>query len=190
MFHFLNLQNLFYEIYLFFLNLGSINQSVDGTVTPFMQFWVLLKILATFIGLALVVGAFYAAARLSEVKKKNKFIFPEVVPGTEKSPKQDQWNEVLKLLGSENPADWRLAILEADAILDELLSALNIVGETVGERLKNADPTSFRSLNDAWEGHKVRNRIAHEGLNFSLAKREARVTIEHFEKVFKEFKLI
>ena len=77
-------------------------------------------------------------------------------------------------LDSANPAEWRLAILEADNMLDEMIRRIGYKGENLGERLKAVEPSDFESINSAWEAHKVRNKIAHEGSEFFLSHREAR----------------
>ena len=98
-----------------------------------------------------------------------------------------QWQVVLNHLNAETPAEWKLAILEADNMLDEILEAEGYRGESIGDRLKAMDPGSLRSYSDVWEAHKVRNRIAHEGAaTMDFSKKEARDTIGKFEKVFKE----
>ena len=98
-----------------------------------------------------------------------------------------KWRMVLKHSASKNPSDWKLAIIEADTILDALVERSGFPGATLGERLKNADRGVFRNLDFAWEAHKVRNRIAHEGSNFDLTERDAKNTIRQYEEVFKEF---
>jgi hypothetical protein len=90
-------------------------------------------------------------------------------------------------MASNDSAQWRLAILEADSMLADLLKTLPIAGIDVGEKLTNADKKSFQTLDDAWEAHKVRNRIAHEGSDFVLTEHLARQTITQFKNVFKEF---
>ena len=60
-------------------------------------------------------------------------------------------------------------------------------GENLGERLKSVGKDRFKSLDDAWEAHLVRNKIAHEGLKFDITKREAQRVIYLYEKVFREF---
>lgn len=200
-FHFLNLQYIFYRIYTLFVGeptIPGVEGGVSGSTgagglfsSPMLQeFFVLLSIFAVFLTILFFCMALYAAVRLHEVLQKNKFVLPIAPPDASRPPKRDQWEEVLKHVSSENPSDWKLAVLEADGILDELTFALKLPGDTLGERLKNAVPGDFKTLNDAWEGHKVRNQVAHEGLSFVLTKREARAAIEHFERVFKEFKLI
>jgi hypothetical protein len=93
-------------------------------------------------------------------------------------------------IGSDNPSDWRLAILEADIILDELLSELGYTGDTIGDKLKKAHRGDFKSLDHAWEAHRIRNAIAHEGQDFVLTQREARRILDLYEMVFREFDYI
>ncbi|MES2953586.1 MAG: hypothetical protein V4674_03440 [Patescibacteria group bacterium] len=188
MFRFLNLQYLFYRIYSWVFE--PVSGIPSGSSLVFSQFLVLLRLFCIFLGGAFLVGLVYALIKLREVRKKSSFVVPTLTPDEERPPRQGQWEEVKKHAGSENPSDWKLAILEADTILDELLRSLAIPGETVGEKLKNVVPGDFRTLDDAWEAHKVRNKIAHEGLNFGLTKREARLAIDRFERVFLEFGLI
>lgn len=110
--------------------------------------------------------------------------FPEVPPGFYK------WQMALKHASSPNPSDWKLAIIEADTILDALLENSGYPGATLGERLKNADRGVFKTLDYAWEAHAVRNKIAHEGSAYALSEREAKRVIQLYEEVFKEFKYI
>jgi hypothetical protein len=95
---------------------------------------------------------------------------------------------VLNHANAENPAEWKIAILEADNMLDQILEAEGCRGDSVGEKLKAMDPTDLLSYSDAWEAHKVRNQIAHESaVTMNLSKKTIRETIGKFEKVFKEF---
>ena len=103
---------------------------------------------------------------------------------------QNRWKNVVDYVESENPGNWRLAIIEADIMLDELLFSLRLPGNTIGEKLKAVEPSDFLSLNEAWEAHKARNMIAHEGQNYLLNQREARRIISLYEMVFREFEVI
>ena len=64
-------------------------------------------------------------------------------------------------------------------MLDDMLARQGYVGDGVGEKLKAAEPENFRTLQDAWEAHKVRNQIAHEG-SFQSFESLARRTIGRF----------
>ncbi len=100
--------------------------------------------------------------------------------------KNTRWERILELLGSPNTSDWRLAIIEADSILQGLLEARGIPGDSIGEKLKSMTPGDLGSIQAAWEAHLVRNRIAHEGIEFDLTIREAQRTIQLYEVVFRE----
>lgn len=107
----------------------------------------------------------------------------------EERPGHTQWQSVLRLATSNNPSDWKLAIIEADVILDMMTYMQGLSGETLGERLKNADPGTFQSLDYAKKAHYTRNRIAHEG-DIEFTPREVQQVIRMYEAVFREFKYI
>ncbi|MBI4121227.1 MAG: hypothetical protein HY457_03160 [Parcubacteria group bacterium] len=101
-----------------------------------------------------------------------------------------KWHRVLDYCDSQSESDWRLAIMEADTMLDEVLDTAGYVGDTLGEKLKRSVVGDFKTLNEAWEAHKVRNQIAHEGANFQLTKRETERVINLYRKVFEEFHFV
>jgi len=102
----------------------------------------------------------------------------------------ERWEKIVANSESTNQSDWRLAIIEADIILDELLEKLQLPGETMGDKLKAVEKSDFVTIDEAWEVHKFRNMIAHEGSNFLVNQREIRRIISLYEAVFKEFSII
>ncbi len=98
-----------------------------------------------------------------------------------------RWGIVSKYMNDEVSDLWRIGIIEADNILDEALKNIGYLGSGVGERLQSAN---FKTIDFAWEAHKIRNRIAHEGLSFQLTSREARKAFVLYETVFKDLKVI
>jgi len=101
-----------------------------------------------------------------------------------------RWEDVEQHIAADNPNDWKLAIIEADVMLEETLESAGYAGATIGDKLKSASPTSFQSLDDAWKAHKVRNQIAHGGTDFVLTKKMAQDTIVQYRRVFQEFGVI
>lgn len=110
--------------------------------------------------------------------------YDEVYRGIKKT---SRLNDVYVHIDSSNPNDWKLAIIEADIILDDILKQQGFVGASLGERLRNISPNQLASLNDAWEAHKIRNRIAHDGADFVLTQRLAEETVNRYRRVFAEF---
>lgn len=98
-----------------------------------------------------------------------------------------KWDLVLTHLESQNKNDWRQAVLEADIILGELLTMLGYRGDGIGEQLKRATKADFKTLDDAWDAHKVRNELAHSGSDFPFSQSDARRVISMYRRVFDEF---
>jgi hypothetical protein len=103
---------------------------------------------------------------------------------------QLRWNGIVEEANSDDERKWRLAILEADIMLNELLDVQGYRGETMADKMKKVDRGSFRSIDAAWEAHRVRNQIAHQGSAHLLSGREARHVIGLYEEVFREFKVV
>ncbi|MBU0998986.1 hypothetical protein KKG24_01595 [Patescibacteria group bacterium] len=101
--------------------------------------------------------------------------------------KNERWSKTLSYLFSQHGSDWKLAIIEADSMLEGLMDQLGFRGETLGDRLKLANQDNFPFLTTAWEVHTVRNRIAHEGLAFDLSQHEAKRIIALYEQIFHEY---
>ena len=72
-------------------------------------------------------------------------------------------NEIELLLKSENQLELRHALMEADKLADWILKKKNYRGDTFADRLRAAEKDIPKQIyNDIWQGHKVRNLIAHE----------------------------
>ena len=75
---------------------------------------------------------------------------------------QRDWKNVDILLSQKGPSQLRQALITADKSLDNALKDI-VEGETMGERLKNAENFFERDqYNKIWEAHKVRNNLVHE----------------------------
>ena len=98
-----------------------------------------------------------------------------------------KWIQIEKNMQSHNMSEWRVAILEADILLFDMLSQMGYDGNSIGEILKNVDKANFVTLDDAWKAHRIRNIIAHEGANYELSRDEAERTIRLYKRVFDEF---
>ena len=104
--------------------------------------------------------------------------------------KNEHWSKVLTYIFSQHASDWKLAIIEADTMLEVLLDQLGFSGESLGDKLKSANQDNFPQLTTAWEVHTIRNRIAHEGLAFELSQHEAKRVIALFEGIFHAYGFI
>jgi len=136
--------------------------------------------------------------KVEEEEKLNEPVvvagIPNLPVGNRESPKtvsrNPRWDHIQELLVSRSVNDWRQAIIEADIVLDEMLKRMGYEGESVGESLKKIERSDFITLDQAWEAHKVRNRIAHDGIDFHITRQEAERVIKLYKEVFEEFYFI
>lgn len=103
----------------------------------------------------------------------------------EKRIVREEWIEILEHIESPTQSRWVLAVIECDKILAQLLEERGYEGKDIGEMLKSERGQKLKTIQDAWEGHKIRNKIAHEP-GYVLEKREAQVAASKYESVFKE----
>ncbi len=168
--------------------------SVDGFIATIFSVWQVVSIISFLISGLLMFGIIYAKLRLHELEEIEMHHLHEAEHAYAHThahgSKNQRWEEVVHHVESENPNDWRLAIIEADIILEETLNKLGYAGLTIGDKLKQASPQFFKTIEDAWKAHKVRNEIAHRGSDFILTKRLARETIEQYRRVFEEHDVI
>ncbi len=153
--------------------------------------WSMYALLA-YLGCILMLGLYvFASIRANELEslheeriRATEQAFDEVYRGT---PRSSRLQDILGHIESDRPNDWKLAIIEADIVLDDTLKQRGYVGNSLGERLRSITPAQLSSIDDAWEAHKIRNRIAHDGTDFVLTKRMAEQTIAQYRRVFSEF---
>ncbi|MBU6491102.1 hypothetical protein KGQ25_03070 [Patescibacteria group bacterium] len=133
----------------------------------------------------------YATMRLFDLREREEEYYGTLVLAPETTGGANpRWEHIESLAGGTSASEWREAIIEADIMLDDMLTKQGYEGEGIGEKLKSVEPSDFNTLQDAWEAHKVRNLIAHEGSSFDLSETLARRTIARYESVFREFKMI
>lgn len=171
------------------LDLGAY---IDGSqILGFLDSaWLIFTVLAYLVSILLLSIYVYASTRYKqllelrqETVKERERIYDERFRTGQKN---DRLSDVMTHIGSDNPNDWKLAIIEADIILDQALKSAGYGGGSLGERLKSISPNQLKSLDAAWNAHKVRNQIAHEGADFILTRRMAEETIKQYRMVFGE----
>ncbi len=159
------------------------------------HWWSIYSIIAILVSLLFFAGFIYAKiryAQLSDIEQAQLRAAEKAWASKHAQPdsKNSRWEIIKNRVTQNNPEAWRVAIIEADIFLDETLSNAGYVGQSLGEKLRGANPQSFTTIQDAWEAHKVRNEIAHTGSDFVLTQRSAEETITRFERVFKEFGVV
>lgn len=170
--------------------------SLKSVLLGYVEPWLLYVYGLSFVVSAVsIVVIFYTRRQIERiVKEEREKLYPqgaeEPLFGGEEQTINPRWARIQDHLEKENEGEWRIAILEADIMLGDMLEAMGYVGDSIGERLKKIETSDFTSLHQAWEAHKIRNQVAHEGSNFHLTEREARRVIGMYRQVFDEFQYV
>lgn len=153
--------------------------------------WGFYKILATVVSMVAIVILIYAVYGLYRQRTAVKQKLAKI--GTWRSVREEKhtrWEKIEQYLKSEHPSDWKIAVLEADSMLDDIIKHMGYKGETMGERLKQIQAKDFPFLDEAWNAHKVRNQIAHRGSEYPITRTEAEDTIDKYNRIFVALKYL
>lgn len=174
-----------YEAWFRLLNLDP--SSLAALAAEWWSWITVIGYLLTVLGLLVIA---YATVRLFELRQREKEMYGALILAPGDEDVNPRWQHIQSLMEGGAPSDWRQAIIEADIMLDDILLRQGYRGDGVGEKLKMVEPSDFDTLQDAWEAHKVRNRVAHDGSSFDLSQTLAQRTIARYEAVFREFRAI
>jgi len=158
-----------------------------------LEGWFVFSFVTIALSLPFLATVLYCWTRIFQIRRQEyrlvrvaqRTVAAQDIPRT-----QLRWNRIVDQINSSNSESWRLAILEADIMLSELLDLKGYKGETIADKMKQVDRADFNSIDSAWEAHKVRNRIAHDGSAHELSHHDVRRVINLYERAFKEFKYI
>lgn len=102
---------------------------------------------------------------------------------------EDRWRLIVKKFDTASPDTMRIAIIEADALADEVLKQMGMPGEHMADRLENLSSEDLPSLDRLWRAHKIRNNLVHSP-GFEISGNEAQRTIEDYTAFLKEVGII
>lgn len=184
----LDVEGLFRSIFSLF---GS-GVGESGAIAAWLStVWNVYSVLAFLLAALFIFGTIKAYLMISEYSAKNderlaaaQQMWQQLHNGTQTG--NERWQGVLQHAASPQPNDWKLALIEADIMLGDALDAAGYVGATIGEQLKGATATQLQSLQAAWDAHRLRNRVAHEGSDFVLTQSEANAAVVKFERALRE----
>lgn len=149
-----------------------------------------IKFFSTLISLLFFTGIVYVLFKLNFFMA-NVAQFSDIAMHLDFTKKRTvkAWLQIKKRLASGEESNMKLAVIEADKVLDEILKRSGFPGETMSERLKRLTPAQLSNLEQVWGAHKLRNRIVHEP-NFEVSKAEVELAVSIYGRAFQEFGLI
>jgi len=186
--HFLNIEYFFRILYETIIGVRGPTFQTD-LVALLTHFWLIITALSVAVSAGCIAILVYSTIRYRQTVAEDAAKYATIHDAVheEEEVEHRRWKHVMELIESAHESDWRQAILEADIILFDALAHDGYPGESLGEKLKAVDPRRFASLQEAWEAHKIRNEIAHQGSAFVLSDKTAYRTIQQYETVLREF---
>ena len=188
------------------ISIGTISQPVSATqvvdylhgmVTPIMyqhayQYWLYFVAASLAFSLLFAAGIIYNVIQVRAIRAAEyKYFAAMAKPVSQGGPAHvhKRWDHVMDQLSSGTEQGWRVAILEADIMLKDLLDSLGYRGETLADQMRQVNRGDFKSIDLAWEAHRARNRVAHTQ-GGGIDQHEARRVIGLYAQVFKEFEFL
>ncbi len=185
-----------------YLNIEYVFDKIYHVIGPVINFflsahnWMVIGIVSTCISIFLLGIILFSLVRLREIQLNEKREIEHEINAALARDKDTartenpRWHYIQTLIESPNESDWRVAIIEADSMLEELLRQRGFEGDTVSELLEGAKSGGFATIQSAWDAHVVRNQIAHQGLDFPLSQVEGRRVIKMYQNTFEELQAI
>jgi len=96
---------------------------------------------------------------------------------------KEEWKKINELLDYGQEMNYKLAVIEADKLLDFVMKASYFQGLTMADRLRFGS-YRFPELKKVWWAHKVRNLVVHEA-RYNLKHGEAKKVLELFGNALK-----
>jgi hypothetical protein len=139
--------------------------------------WIVIGVVTVFIIIAII--ALIVVIR----RMLNK---PEL-HGLSREQIQRHWAEIERIAETGGMGA-KMAIVEADKLLDAALKSMSMAGTTLGERLKFAC-YKYPELRKVWFAHKLRNQIVHE-TTFEISASQAKSAIHEYKKALKTIQVL
>lgn len=105
------------------------------------------------------------------------------------SPYDNRWQEIKNHVNSVKETEWKMAVIEADKLVDDVLKSAGFAGESMGERLMLIKPDQLLNLQYLWDAHKLRNLLVHD-VSYQMTHHQAVWAVEAFEGVLRELEAL
>lgn len=99
-----------------------------------------------------------------------------------------KWQKIKKRLKKENEAEYKLALIEADKTLDDILKKMGYGEESLNEKLKRLSSNDVSNLEELLKANEICENIVHDP-DYRLNKEKAEEIISIFEKSFKDLRV-
>ena len=157
---------------------------------PFKKLIFILKIILSAISLILFISIIYFLKNTSwlQMRYLDKLMeFLNYKPaGSKKELKK--WLKIKERLETNLESEFKLAVIEADTFLNDVLEKMGYKGETFGEKLEKLTIDILPNLKDLKEAHRIRNNIVYDP-DYKLSLEMAKRVIDIYEKALMDLEV-
>lgn len=171
-----------------FINNIEMSNIVNFIIHPeFKGFLLYIKVIFIAVSLILFVATIILLKKASWLKYR---YLEEVTEFTAYRPfgvKESfkQWNKIAKRLEADKESEYRLAIIEAEALFEKALDKLGYKGDSFLEKLEQLDKSTLPNVKDVHKAHKMRNDIVHNP-DYKLTLDQAKEVLAIYEKAARD----
>ena len=150
-----------------------------------------LKILISILSLTFLLIMIYVLLKTEWLKRRFLLDLTEFFTfkpyGTVKFSKK--WKKIINRLELGTESEAKLAVIEADDLLNEILEKMGYSGESLGEKLKQLKKTILPNLDEVLEVHKIKSDIVHDP-SFRLSFDQAKKLLEVYERALSKLEAL
>lgn len=143
----------------------------------------LFSSIVVLVSLIVGVGILYAIIRISQIQSKDRLIRRELAGRGIERKETSEWKKIKRYAESDNPNDWKLALREADILLDVVVSDQGYRGTTFEEKV-----SKIKDNEDALKAHEGWYMYIQKGGDNLLTKGKIREILESYEKALRDLR--
>ncbi|MDP3014946.1 MAG: hypothetical protein Q8N28_00770 [bacterium] len=163
---------------------------IDDFINFFTENLLVFQIVSLFVSTILLSFIIYFIAKLNIIGEKiENFIDVLGAKDISKRRTLKAWKQIQRRLKTGELNQLKLAILEADKVLYEVLKMIDYQAKNFDEILEKITEIQLSNIKEIRHIHKLRHRIASEP-DFQISVNEAEMAIEIYKRAFQELKLI
>jgi hypothetical protein len=169
-----------------------INEIINFLLYPqFPQWFLPVKFLFIFFGSFFLIYTLWAILKTSWLKRIFLWDLKEFLSYRPYYTKifAPRWEKIERRLESKIEADLKLAVLEADELLDKCLSQIGYPGATLDEKLEKLTEEIISNLKALKEVRKIKEDIV-EDPNFRLTLEEAKKILETYKRSLQDLQAL
>ncbi len=100
-----------------------------------------------------------------------------------------EWKKIMKRLDTGIEAEYKLAIIETDAMLGEILRQMGYDEETTEKSLSRVTSVEIPNIDQLKEARRIRNSVVHDP-DYQLSKEKAKEVMETYQESFRSLGIV